>query len=305
MKIRSFNLIIPVLLFIFPLLNIQATGPKKQCNASSGDDEVIVTAEDSLIFSRLVDEFKEEALKKMPFSEVIVQVGRFFYEEPYVAHTLEVGETEKLVVNLREFDCTTYIENVLALSYCLKSGSCEFQNYIEHLRVLRYRKGEVDGYPSRLHYFSEWLKDNQEKGLVEIISNEMGDGKFNSEVGFMSANSEKYDRLSGNAEHIQAIQEAEKRVSEYEWKYVTPEHLDQVSEEIKNGDIIAFCSSIEGLDVTHTGFAHHTNEGLYFMHASMNGDKVRLSEKSLKGYILGRENVYGILVGRPVMPAGK
>ncbi len=302
MKISSLNLIIPALIFIFSSLNIQAVGPENECATFSEEDEVIVTAEDPLIFSRLMDVAKEDDFEKMPLSEVIVQVGQFFYDKPYVAHTLEVGKAEKLVVNLREFDCTTYVENVLALSYCLKSGHCEFQNYIDHLRTLRYRNGELDGYPSRLHYFSEWLKNNQEKGLIKVISNEIGDGKFNSEVGFMSANAEKYDRLSGNAEYIQKIREAENRVSAYDWKYISAEHLDRISDKIKNGDIIAFCSSIEGLDVAHTALALHTTDGLFFMHASMSGDKVMLSDQSLKDYMLGRDNVYGILVGRPVMP---
>ena len=302
MKIRSFTFIIPVLIFLFSSLNIQAIGPENQCVSALEDDEVIVTSEDSLIFSRLMKMAREKGFEKMPLDEVIVRVGRFFYDKPYVAHTLEIGKTEKLVVNLREFDCTTYVENALALSYCIKSGSFEFQDYIDHLRNLRYRDGELIGYPSRLHYFSEWLKNNQEKGLVEIISNTIGDGEFDSDVGFMSANAGKYDRLSGNAEHIQAIREAEQRVSDYDWEYVSAVHLDQVSDEIENGDIIAFCSSIEGLDVTHTALARHTDDGLFFMHASMSGDKVMLSDQSLKEYILGRDNVYGILVGRPVMP---
>lgn len=37
-------------------------------------------------------------------------------QNSYVAHTLEVNDEEKLVVNFDEVDCTTFVEYVLALS---------------------------------------------------------------------------------------------------------------------------------------------------------------------------------------------
>ena len=42
--------------------------------------------------------------------------GLNFLKTPYVAHTLEVNEEEKLVVNFDEVDCTTFVEYVLALA---------------------------------------------------------------------------------------------------------------------------------------------------------------------------------------------
>jgi len=303
MQIRNFHLIVPVLIFFFLSMPNLSLGIENEGASASGENEIIATSEDSLIFSQLVEKAKADGVQKLPLSEVIVRVGQFFYDEPYVPHTLEVGETERLVVNLREFDCTTYVENVLALSYSFKSGNFDFQDYINRLRTIRYRHGKINGYPSRLHYFSEWLMDNQTKGLVKVISNKIGDGEFDSFVDFMSANAEKYNRLSGNTQFISAIKKVEQRISEYDWKYISAEYLDEISADIQNGDIIAFCSSIEGLDITHTGLAcEHTMDGWYFMHASTNGQKVKLSEISLKAYIQGRSNVYGILIGRPVIP---
>ena len=46
----------------------------------------------------------------------MLKYGLNFLKTPYVAHTLEVNEEEKLVVNFDEVDCTTFVEYVLALS---------------------------------------------------------------------------------------------------------------------------------------------------------------------------------------------
>ncbi|MEO9662251.1 MAG: N-acetylmuramoyl-L-alanine amidase-like domain-containing protein, partial [Maribacter dokdonensis] len=46
----------------------------------------------------------------------MVSVGKTFMQTPYVAKTLEIGDTETLVVNLQGLDCTTFVENVLAFS---------------------------------------------------------------------------------------------------------------------------------------------------------------------------------------------
>jgi hypothetical protein len=266
------------------------------------EDEVIVNSEDSTIHSQFISWGQDKNLKEQPLSEIIVETGQYFIGSPYVAHTLEKGESEKLVVNLREFDCTTYVETVLALSFCVKSGQTDFSDYLENLRKLRYRDGEIEGYPSRLHYFSEWLRDNQEKNLVEIVSNHFGDGDFDADVGFMSAHPDKYDRLKGRADFIEEIREAEQRIVSYEMNYVSAEQMGQVSHQIKDGDIIAFCSSIEGLDITHVALAKHTPDGLYFMHASLSGERVMLSEVPLESYIRSRDQVYGVLVGRAVCP---
>jgi hypothetical protein len=45
-----------------------------------------------------------------------VQTANTLLGRPYVHHTLEGNATEQLVVNTREFDCTTFIETTLAIA---------------------------------------------------------------------------------------------------------------------------------------------------------------------------------------------
>jgi cell wall-associated NlpC family hydrolase len=258
-----------------------------------------VSQTDTSIFCNFIEWASSNQLAAQSLPEVVVDVARYFLGKPYVPHTLETEGEEQLVVNLREFDCTTFVENVLALSYCLKSGRHEMDQFTFYLQQLRYRDGEIEGYPSRLHYISEWLVDNEEKGLIDIVSNRVGQSGAAEKINFMSEHAESYPKLKDNVEFIKEISEIEHHISSYDLKYIDKEQIDSFTDSIQNGDVIAFCTTIEGLDVVHLGLALHTKNKLHFIHASTRGNKVGISETDLSEYVRNRKNVYGIFVGRP------
>src|SRR5690606_201421 len=113
-------------------------------------------------------------LKKDDFGETIITVGKTFIGIPYVAKTLEIGETESLVINLQAMDCTTCVENVLAFSLMVEHQKKDFNTYTATLETIRYKDGNLDGYASRLHYFSEWIADNEKKGFLKDMTSEIG-----------------------------------------------------------------------------------------------------------------------------------
>jgi cell wall-associated NlpC family hydrolase len=258
-----------------------------------------VSQTDTSIFCNFIEWASSNQLAAQSLPEVVVDVARYFLGKPYVPHTLETEGEEQLVVNLREFDCTTFVENVLALSYCLKSGRHEMDQFTFYLQQLRYRDGEIEGYPSRLHYISEWLVDNEEKGLIDIVSNRVGQSGAAEKINFMSEHAESYPKLKDNVEFIKEISEIEHHISSYDLKYIDKEQIDSFTDSIQNGDVIAFCTTIEGLDVVHLGLALHTKNKLHFIHASTRGNKVGISETDLSEYVRNRKNVYGIFVSRP------
>src|SRR3990172_7462018 len=109
---------------------------------------------------RLLDRKKLSA--KSP-GQLMLDIGTFFLKSPYVSGTLETKGAERLILNLREYDCFTFIENVVALARLIKSREKSFEAFRRMLRKIRYRKGRLQGYSSRLHYFSDWIYDNQKK----------------------------------------------------------------------------------------------------------------------------------------------
>ena len=131
--------------------------------------QVTYQRQDSLTICRLLQ-------SATPQTSVLT-LARHFLGVPYVAHTLEVNvdasqpveRDERLVVNTRQLDCTTLVETVVALKLCAQQGKRTWNDYTSVLRRLRYRGGVLDGYASRLHYFSEWVSDKRAMQLVQEI----------------------------------------------------------------------------------------------------------------------------------------
>ena len=65
--------------------------------------KVICSAKDKALYTSLSEEVRDAIAKDGPSLDVI---GKVFLNTPYVAKTLEIGETEALVVNLQGLDCT-------------------------------------------------------------------------------------------------------------------------------------------------------------------------------------------------------
>ena len=108
------------------------------------------TSEDSIMVERLLREAVSERSDEHP----MLYFGKKFLGVPYVAHTLENGDSEHLIVNLREMDCTTFVETVTALTLCHRLGLTTFEDYCGQLVKVRYREGKMGDYTSRLHYFT-------------------------------------------------------------------------------------------------------------------------------------------------------
>lgn len=256
--------------------------------------DIWCTAKDSLVFKRKISEFK--TMEADSYGDTLVTIGKSFLRTPYVAHTLEIDD-EPLVVNLGGLDCTTYIENVLVFGRLLAGPDRSFNRYIELLEALRYRDGIRKGYPSRLHYFSEWLKENEKKGWLKNIGNDLGGQEVDKTLDFMSTHRDSYAQLESDLNY-QAIQEVEKSLSTQlcvvsQSALATNEHL------IKSGDIIALATDIKGLDVTHTGMAYRQSDGrIHLLHASTKGG-VEISELPLVDYLKTIKHNIGILVARP------
>lgn len=218
----------------------------------------------------------------------------FFLGTPYKASTLEQGNDFKCLINLHEFDCTTFVENVVALSSLDGLNQNDFEKC---LAMLRYRSGTMRGYPSRLHYFSEWITDNEQKGFIKDITKKLGGIAVRKSLSFMSAHRESYPALQ-DAAFYKEIQEIEARLSK-RVRYIIPkEKIKTILDKITEGDIIGFATNIKGLDFVHLGFATRdpkTNK-VHLLHASSKEKAVVVSKKTLEQYVKNRSNLSGIVV---------
>ncbi len=227
-----------------------------------------------------------------------VAIGKTFLGTPYVAKTLEVGTEESLVINLQGLDCTTFVENVLAFSVLQKNNENTFNDFTKTLETIRYKNGKLTDYSSRLHYFTDWIRDNQNKGLVVDVTNELGGSVVKKEINFMSSHRNLYPFLKDNDENYAQVKQVEQKLNEEAMCVLLQEDIAANEHLIKSGDIIALTTTIKGLDVTHTGIATREKDGrIHLLHASTTG-QVKISKMPLVDYLKKIKHNTGIMVAR-------
>jgi len=275
---------------------------------SSGAESPNWQDADWAVFEEKVEWLRHAGVDTLPLGEVMAALGSTFVGTAYVPHTLEADGPEGLVINFRGLDCVTFVENVFALArFYRESWTPELMQdraraedrYEVLLTELRYRGGEVDGYGSRLHYFTDWVQDNELKGLVTDVSEELGGVRDTEAVDFMTTHVEAYRQLSDAATVVE-VRSAEERLSSLGRFYVPEDRIAVASSGIRNGDVIAATSTVRGLDVAHTGLALWVDGELHLLHAPLVGEEVQISEVSLAERILRIDGQDGVMIARVV-----
>jgi hypothetical protein len=229
--------------------------------------------------------------------------ARQFLNVPYVAHTLEVNDDERLVVNTRQLDCTTLVETVATLKLCAQQGKRSFADYQQILQTLRYRQGRMAGYPSRLHYFTDWIRDKVDMQLVTDIQqpNPPFTAVQTVNVDYMSTHPTAYKALKANAALIPEIQSQEQSLTGMKVRYIPKNMIRNnklLRSVVKDGDILAITCNKKGLDIAHLGFAVWRKDGLHLLNASMIHKKVVEEPMTLYQYLQKHKTHTGIRVVR-------
>jgi len=253
--------------------------------------------QDQRIFDALQMKFNGGKDRPDTGSDWVLSLGRYFLGTPYAAGTLDKGGPETLIVNLREFDCFTFVENVVALARVLSSGPGSFERYRETLMSLRYRRGRPEGYASRLHYFSDWLFENQRRGMIKNMSRMPGAQKLAKKIDLMTRHPADYPALKDHNTYRQ-MQLVERRLSDRAIYYIPRTSMKEAAVRIADGDLIAVTARAEGLDVAHVGIAVRVKRQLHLLHASSRAGRVILSPETLNRYLAESGNRTGIMVAR-------
>ena len=254
---------------------------------------------DSITICRLLSEARRQPAE----TNIPLFFARHFLGIPYVAHTLEAQGDERLVVNTRQLDCTTLVETVTALTQCAYRQQYSWQAYLKALTAMRYRKGVIDRYPSRIHYFTEWITQNSKTGLVAEL--QQPNPPFMAiqtvDVNYMSNHPESYQALRQHPDYVGEIREMEQRVSGQQFRYIPKARVGRSAElrkVIRDGDIIAITCKKAGLDIAHLGFAVWKKGNLHLLNASQLHKKVVEESMTLWQYLQKHPSHTGIRIIR-------
>lgn len=258
------------------------------------------TEEDRAIVHRYLEEMAGR--DTLSFGELMTETALFFLGTPYVGGTLE-KEPEGLVVNLREMDCTTLVENVLALARTLQSDDPSFDTFCRELQSIRYREGRITGYPDRLHYMSDWIWENARKGIVRDVTAEASGVPLPLNLSFISTHPEAYKQLKGRPDWVRQMAAKEKEINRRSYAYLPKAEIARADTCLKSGDVVCFVTTVPGLDVSHVGILYRQGERLTFIHASTTAKRVIVNEASIQDYTARMKSNRGLMIARPLAPA--
>ena len=270
---------------------------------------------------RLIHQAQQEGWSQLPQAQFIQHIATQFVGGRYRAGLLDSSDRETLVLSLQEFDCVLFIETVLALGKgILQAESVSAQESLPIKQAVvsttfttavedyRYRGGALGDYCDRLHYFSDWILDNQKRGNATAID-PLAIQPLNKAINFMGSHRSSYPQLKAE-EQYQCIRDAENKLnhqisridnsSDLPMGYIPTDQIRHQYSNLQAGDIVAVATSIPGLDVTHTGLVYrHSNGNLGLIHAAPNVGVTVAAD--LQAYIERVDAAIGIIVTRPAL----
>jgi hypothetical protein len=172
------------------IFGIGCASPTDTANdAASRPDTVSVASADfrldpvsERVFAEAMAFARDNDLHERPVGKIMQELGLFFSGKPYVAGILDAPGEESLICRLDGFDCVTFVETTLAMARAVEQQDYSVQAFADGVRASRYRDAELDGYCSRVHYFTEWVVENEARGTVRDISQSIGGDRLEKRV---------------------------------------------------------------------------------------------------------------------------
>ena len=265
--------------------------------------QVTYTRADSLKVVSLLREGLKKSTRSQYKDNLMLYYGHQLLGVPYVAATLEVNPREQLVVNLRQLDCTTYVETVLALAMTTRQGSTRWEDYCSNLTRVRYADGLLSGYASRNHYFLWWVESNCRQGIVTLPSLPSALTRRQTiHLNWMTTHTASYPMMKGHSGIIPEIRQHERSSDGRIMHYIPRQNLGLSRSRlacVQDGDILAICTRKKGLDTTHVGIAEWGSDGrLHLLNASQVHHKVVFESMTLQQYMTKHPSQLGVWVVR-------
>ena len=257
------------------------------------------TRQDSLKAVQLM----KNAASQPSGTNLIIYIAEQLKGIPYVAHTLEPNNNERLIINLRQLDCTTFVEQVAALYLCVKERKTTFADYCKMLQKLRYEGGAEPHYTKRLHYYSSWIEDKKSMDICKEIQspNPPFTKVQRLSLNWMTTHVNDYRMLKNNPSWVPQIRKMEQKMEGRQYRYIPKEQIKNtrlLRNTIKYGDIIAIITNKKGLDTQHLGFALWHKDGLHLLNASSIHKKVIDEPMTLRTYLYKHPSMPGVRIIR-------
>lgn len=199
---------------------------------------------------------------------------------------------QDLLINMEQMDCMTAVENLMALHIAHSRRMTGVEGFAQALLSIRYHTAQPCQWEDRYHYLTHAFMDWEAAGWGAWLPLGIPDMR---PIRYISLNPGKYRGFRD----WQSLRLVESRLSRHPRYYIPSSRIQDWLPLLRDGDLIAFVSPQDGLDVSHVGIFFWEGDKATFAHASLLAKKWVYGE-DLCAYLDRRgEKVKGITVFRP------
>lgn len=219
--------------------------------------------------------------------------------------TAKEDKTESpIYISVHSMDEMELVENALALAKASKRTNASWTDFVCELENIRYRRGENNGFTSRLRYSSDWIADNTYRGNLKEYTHSLPSPASTSRtLDKITRSKEEYPALADSVT-FEKMKMLEMGYCMHKITYMKRESMGKknVVELLKEGDIIIIIPRDTETDLLDAGVLKFVDGTPHLIHSSARTGKVelmpitlneymRLNAKSMTGYrILRVEN---------------
>jgi len=256
-----------------------------------GTSSVFRSTDKSVVVEGTRERFQRarSLIRGLPVNQAMARLAEFFLGSPYLAMSLDQSGREELRLDLTQFDCMLFVEQLLAIV-----SADSFEGFVERTRHLRYRNGEIT-YCTRQHYFHDWVGSAQAQGVLEGSPFLPGQVARIVPLNFMSIHRDRYPALQSPA--LFDCIDAREQGRRIEQHYLPLAALEAALPTLQSGDVFAVATRVGGLDVSHTGVLVRDGSQLDAIHAAPGRGVMR--SRSFTRYLRSVPDAIGAVIVRP------
>ena len=229
------------------------------------------TAATEQLFSRIMSQARQSGCMKSHWRRSCAPLGYSFWASQYAVGLLDESPEEKLVVDLTQFDCVLYVEVVLAMAFGVAAAEYDFSSFRQRLKSIRYRAAISTAIVAACIISPSGSPTIRPRSCKDI-TRASGGVPLDKTLNFMSSHRDSYPRLAANDSLFRGIIEMERGLEGVALFHIPQDRIHLSYDALRDGDILALSTHINGLDVTHTGLAFAQPDGTFGMlHASTTG----------------------------------
>lgn len=207
-----------------------------------------------------------------------------------------------LIIDMHGFDRLGFVNSVMALAEASRQKLPRVKEYERFLESYSRRKGEDEGFPSKLIYGAEWIVDNIYRGHLQEMTEYLDGSVFKTKtLDYVTRHRDEYPALKDDAA-FEKVKMQEMGYRSHRIPHMKKQAVGnkEFIELLNNGDIIMLLCNDLDYDIYDIGFVEMKNGEPYLIHISQTSGKVETDPFPLaRLFKINGQHFYGFRWLRP------